>query len=325
MKSEHLRHLGFALFVVVILILVRILASGPEDLADLERFRRMTGIEIGPNPAFFANGLNGDGATFAVIAADPLGSDVGAILHSTSYRYLRFGYPWIGSAVVLGNEDLLLLGLSAVGLVSAGATAYLASVLSAERGWWAWLLVLNPAMFMGVMGDTAEPLALSLLGWALFLNSTVLALLVAPVRPTYLVALAARWRLVLAAGAGVVLLKAIWSWRFSEPLLTGSDNVSWPFVGVISSPSVLGILVAVAGLTTAVVGVMRRDLSWVVAGVFTICFGPIVASINAVRAAGFLPLLWAFGPRYQPRETSSGVERDRRSGRMSGSGSYPRE
>jgi hypothetical protein len=47
-----------------------------------------------------------------------------------------------------------------------------------------------------------------------------------------------------------------------------------------------------------IVGVRQRDMAWVVGGFFVLCFGGDVTvnPANAWRAAGFLPVLWAFGP-----------------------------
>lgn len=55
-----------------------------------------------------------------------------------------------------------------------------------------------------------------------------------------------------------------------------------------------------AALAAVGLGFRRRDWSWALAGVFVLCFGPDVLRdlVNAWRAAGFVPVLWAFGPGY---------------------------
>ncbi len=52
-----------------------------------------------------------------------------------------------------------------------------------------------------------------------------------------------------------------------------------------------------------------RDWSWVIAGLFVLCFGPDVLGdpVNAWRVAGFLPVLWAFGTNYVPEKGAFSV------------------
>lgn len=290
------------LLVVGMLVAVRWATTGPNDLQDIERFEIVTGIRIGPENAFFASGLNGDGATFAAVALDPLGENISETLRVRSFRYLRIGYPWLAALLTLGQGQLVLLGLAIVGLVAAGVVAWVASRLNEQRGPWAWLLIANPALIIGVLRDTAEPLALALIAVSIYSGSAVAGLSVSIVRPTYLVALVGRWRVFLGGLLIAALVKVYWSWHFVEPLTTGGFNLSWPFDGILEAPTPLGWALVLAAVATAAVGVIRSDWSWVLSGAFVLCLGEVVfdTPMNAVRAAGYLPVLWAFGPRYTP-------------------------
>jgi hypothetical protein len=220
----------------------------------------------------------------------------------------------------------VLVGLFTVSLLSAGATAFLASKLSESQGVKAWALVLNPALTAGVLWSTSEPLALAVLAFAIFSGSAILGWSVSLVRPSYLLALASRWRVLLAGAATVFLAKLFWSRFFGEAFLGISGVIDWPFVGVLESPSLMGWAVVLSGLTTAAVGILRRDATWIVSGAFVWCFGTVVLDtpVNAVRAAGFLPVLWAFGPGFEPKGSMSNLVSGqlRPSGDVAG-GSYP--
>ena len=302
MSISRWRHLLTAVIVMLAIVAVRAVTTGPDYLEVLSGFEAAIGISVGPDSAYFARGLTGDGATFTIVAIDPFGSDVGTLLFESSYRYLRFGFPWLAALTVLGSPDFVLLGLSVVGLASVGLIAYLASILNETRGPWAWLLVCNPAVIIGALGDSAEPMASALIALAIFTGSAIVGWTVILVRPTYLVALASRWGLFALGVATSGVAKVIWSWRFDESVLTSPSPpvLTWPFGGVLDSPTILGWAVVLAGLITAVIGGMRRDWSWVISGVLVLCLGSGVVDTptNAVRAAGFLPVLWAFGPRF---------------------------
>lgn len=302
------RDVLFAAVVVVTILGLRTIITNPGDLADLEHFESATATSIGPKSAFFASGLDGDGATFTIVALDPLGRDKGHLLRNPSYRYMRFGYPWLAKGITLGVDDAILLGLTVVGMAAVGVTAFLASRLSESRGPWAWLLVANPALILGALRDTAEPLGVTLLTLAILSGSVWAGLALAFVRPTFLVAVAGRWRIFLIAGAVAGVSKLFWSWHFGESPLKGGFALDWPMAGVIASPTLLGWAVIVSALITAAVGVIKRDWAWMLSGVLVICLGQVVVDTptNAVRAAGFLPVLWAFGPGFK----SNGSLRD---------------
>lgn len=306
-RASRFRHLIFAVLVVALVILLRVAITGPDDLVDLGSFEQATGTSIGPESPFFAAGLNGDGATMAVIAIDPLGRDEGWLLRQPSYRYARFGYPWLAGAVVAWQSRLALLGLAGVGLLTVGFLAYVASCLEERIGWRAWLLVVNPALLLGVVGDTAEPIALVFFSLALLAMPGGFGAVLAVLRPSYLVGLTSRLKYLVPAILVAVAAKVVWSLHFGESIFSGASNVGWPLAGIVQSPSAVGWTVMVSGVATAAIGVYRRDLGWLFGGAFVLFFARVVVDTptNAVRAAGYLPILWALGPNYRPVQSLS--------------------
>jgi hypothetical protein len=296
---------ALAMVLVLLGIGIRLAVSGPEDIDKLAQFEATSGIDVGPKTAWFATGLHGDGAVYTVIAADPFGAGVGRTLLIPSYRYSRAGYSWLGAALVIGRDQLLLLGLSLVGLASIAVVAWQAVKLREALGLKAWLLLANPALYIGFVGDTAEPLAIALLTLALAHGSLLASLGLAMVRPDYLVGLLSNWRLALSGGLLGVAFRMLWVERFDDSVVGGSVALAWPMVGILEAGSPVGWLVIAAGLYTVIKGVVTRDLSWVASGVLVVCFSAVVydTPVNAIRAAGLLPVLWAFGPRRIEGET----------------------
>lgn len=275
---------------------VRVAIAGPSDLMVFDQHEEVAGLEIGPRTEYFSVGLRGDGATFALVAADPLGRDVGHLLYKPSYRYSRYLFPLAARAVVLGNEHYVLLGLSVVNLASVALTAYVASFLSERIGWRAWIFLCNPAVIIGALWDTTEPLALLFLTIGIVSGSVIFALLTALTRPSFIVGLRS-WRSIASALVAAVVMKTYWSAHFDESLFTGSHAFAAPFVGILQAPSVLGVLITTAAVVTALIGARRRDFAWVASGLLVMSLSPIVldSPINALRAAGMLPVLWATG------------------------------
>lgn len=306
------RLLEMVLVAVVVMVLAagaRYAIAGPDDLTDLRRLEQGTGLDMGPESAWFATGLNGDGAAFAIMAADPLGRDVGKSIKFPAFRYSRAGFSWAAAAVVLGDEGLVLLGLSLVGLISIGLVASLGVRLYEERGVWAWALIVNPALYLGFVSDTAEPLAVFLLATSLMGSRWWGPVALAVVRPSYLVGIAGRWKHFL-LGLGVAgVARLFWVFWFDDSLTAGLWALGLPLRGVMESPSPLGFLVVGAGLVTLVVGGVRRDWSWIASGLLVASLSVEVLRdpINAVRAAGMLPVLWAFGPGYRGSGASKNV------------------
>ena len=310
MTPRKTRLLGALLFGVVVastLLAIRVSVANPANLVHLERIQEISDVDIGPEVVWLAVGMNGDGATFAVVAADPSGSGPGQKLRFPAYRYARPAYPYLSSLSIAGRADLVLYGLAAIGFVAVAGTAIVAHLLNRDRGWFAWLLVLNPALFVGFLENTAEPLAILTLSLALFTGSRLAAGATSLARPSYLLGLAKDWR-ALAVGLGTALIvKLLWSWRFAESVTSGGFNLDAPFRGVVQSPSLVGWIVVIAGLATLLFGLATRDAGWVLSGLLVVSLSVVVVDtpVNAVRAAGLLPVLWAFGPRFEPRSFKS--------------------
>ena len=310
-KTQAWRHVGFALLLTLALAGVRYAASSSDGLDKIEQFEMSSGTDVGPDVAFFGAGLHGDAAIFTIIGLDPLGGDLGQRLNEPAYRYQRFGYSWTALGLTGGADGLILLGLSLIGLASAAGMAYLASTLNEPLGWRSWLLIANPAVLLGVINDTAEPLALLMMILALSATVPLLrvasGVAVAVVRPSYLVALFGRWWVFVPALVVAVAAKVAWSLRFGDSVLSGSIAVDLPFLGILENPSLLGWLVTLAGLATALVGAWKRDWGWVAGGLFVLAFsaGVFHTPTNAVRAAGYLPVLWAFGPNWKPSRAAT--------------------
>ena len=300
-RRSRLEAIGLAAALVLIVIGARHIAAGDQDVADLAWFQDATGLQVGPEAAWFSTGLNGDGGTFVIIAADPFGREIGQMLRHPAYRYTRFGYSWLGSVVVLGQDHMILLGLSLVGLASVAAMAILAVGLHGQRGEWAWLLLLNPALYVGFLYDTAEPLALAVLASLLMFGGIWGPAALAVIRPSYLVALAGKWRLLLIGLVVAGGVRIAWAWWFGDSLTDGLWNLGIPFRGAAEAASPAALAVAAAGAVTTVIGLMRKDWGWLVSGLLVVSMSAVVydTPINAVRAAGMLPVLWAFGPRYR--------------------------
>jgi hypothetical protein len=289
--SQRIAHVLFALAVVAALVTLRLVVSEDRGLERLHGFESMAGVDVGPDHDYFGNGLNGDAATITLIALDPLGADVGRSLFEPAYRYTRLAVPWMSALVTLGNPDLVLLGLSVIGLASVGGLAYLASRQRHEWGRRSWLLIANPALVQGALGDTTEAMALFLLAVSMLTGSLLLAVATGLTRGL----------------ASVLAVRAVWAWRLDDTFLSGSAQIDWPLMGILENPSLLGWLVTAAGLATAVVGFWKRDLGWIAGGAFVLLFaaGPFHTPTNAVRAAGYLPVLWAFGPNWKPSRATT--------------------
>lgn len=284
---------------VVAVVLVRAVVAGPGDLDRFDQFETTADVTIGPRSEYFAVGLSGDGAAYAIIAADPLGRDAGNLLFQSSYRYWRYAYPIAGRAAVFGHEESILLGLSIVNLVAVALVTYAGSYLNERIGWRAWLIVCNPAVLIGAIGDTAEPVAVAFLLYGILSGSVILAAMTSFTRPSHIVGFRSLKMLAI-AGFTAAGAKAYWSQHFGESFAEGSGALGVPFAGVVEVPTVLGVLVVVAAAFTLVIGVLRQDLSWILSGVLIVCLGPAVYELpmNAVRGAGMLPVLWALGPRF---------------------------
>ena len=303
----------FAVCLVMAVILVRAATAGPADVEDLRHFNALTTSEFGPESSFFATGIHGDAQTYALIAADPLGHQPHFSIFDPDYRYARSGFAWAASAVVLGNEGLILAGLAIVGAICIGLLGYIAFASRELLGWKTWLLIANPALFLAFVGDTAESLAVLLLTVALLYGSVWSSVGLAMVRPSFLAGLADRRRLFFAGIAAAVVFRVIWLLRFDGSPLAGAGNLDLPFSGLIAEPSWVGLVVTAAGVVTLVFGIRRRSWSWILAGLMVASLSHLVHAVpsNTVRAAALLPVLWALSDFQPVDEPESAREKSR--------------
>lgn len=196
-------------------------------------------------------GLNGDGMVFTTQVVDPFGRDGYATRMTTAgYRFTRIGYPLAAKAVTFGIDDLAPVGLFIVSTCGVGLCAWMADRMRAHWGPWAWLLVANPAVLLGYLYGSAEPLGIGLAALALTRGAGWAAFM-ATVRPDLLVVLTRRPKAFLVASgtAGLVWVTAL--------SLFGSvragHNLTFPLIGYLeTSSSAVWVLAAIAGLVVAV-------------------------------------------------------------------------
>jgi hypothetical protein len=243
----------------------------------------------------------GDGQAFAVIASDPLGLGFGDDLRDPGYRYQRAGYSWLVWAGSGGQAGLIPYALAAVGGLAVIGTLILAISLRDRLGPSAWFLVLNPALYVGFAGDTAEPLAILFLGLALASSRPWAGVALGVTRPDYLLALLGRWKTFGYGVGAAALLVGYATVRFGlESLFPhGARLFGFPLAGYFENSSLTGWVLAFLAAVTLAIGVRFRNWTWAVVSLYVLCFSYTVVldPVNAWRAAGLMPVLWAFGPR----------------------------
>ena len=208
-------------------------------------------------------------------------------------------YSWLVWAASGGQAGLIPYALGLVGALAVIGSLLVAISLRERLGPAAWFIVLNPALFIGFAGDTAEPLAILLLGLTLASNSVLAAVALGVTRPDYLIAALGRWKPFLAGIAAAVLLAAYAVFRFGlEALIPSGGRLGLPLAGYLEHPSLAGWVLAALAVGTGVIGIKYRNWTWVAVGLFVLCFSYDVLEypVNAWRAAGLMPVLWAFGP-----------------------------
>ena len=259
-------------------------------------------LDLGEPSRWFSAWAIGDGQAYAVIAADPTGGKLGEQLGQPAYRFSRAGFSWLAAAVTLGNEEWVPYGMAAVGLLSLVGLLVVAIATRERLGQKVWFLVLNPAIYLAFGGDTSESLGALLVAVALATGWIWAALAIGISRPSFLIALAGRWKL-LGAGLAATVLLAIYSLgRFGlENFIPYDERIDFPVAAYLERPSAAGWFLAALAMSTFVIGILKRDWTWVATGLFVLSFGTDVTRdpVNAWRAAGLMPVLWAFGPRYQ--------------------------
>lgn len=252
----------------------------------------------------------GDGQAFAVIASDPLGQDQGLLLRQPGYRYGRAGFGWLAWIASLGQPKWVPYGMAAVGLLGLVGGLLLAIHLRPTLGRAAWMIVLNPAVLIGFAGDTSETVAVFALGLAMATGYGWVAMAVGVIRPTYLFALSARWKLLVWGAAATVALGLFSISRFGLDLSQYAGRLGIPLVGYAEAMSLSSALLGLLALVTVLVGIRAGNPAWVISGILVLCFTNRVLqeAVNSWRAAGLLFVLWAFGPSHRPGDQPRPVE-----------------
>jgi len=302
MRREHRFEIGVvSLIVLLTAFYVRAEYIPPWAERNLELAEEKWGLPVSDVGPWFSAWTLGDGQAFAVIASDPLGLEFGGELRDPGYRYQRAGYSWLVWVGSGGQAGLIPYAMAAVGALAVVGTLILGVSLRERLGPSAWLLVLNPALYIGFAGDTAEPLAILFLGLALASSRPWAGLALGVTRPDYLLALLGRWK-ILAYGvtAGALLVGyALIRFGFEALIPEGARLFGLPLVGYVESPSPAGWALAFLAAVTLAIGVRFRNWTWVVVGLYVLCFSytVVLEPVNAWRAAGLMPVLWAFGAR----------------------------
>lgn len=264
-----------------------------------------------PGPWFSAWSL-GDGQAFAMIALDPTGGKLGSEISESGYRFARAGFGWLVWSLSLGDAEAIPYALGLASALSVLGVLLSAIWLRPTIGPRAWLILVNPALYIGFSADTSEPLGIFFLVVAIGTGAVWAAAALGVTRPTFLIAMIGRWR-----GLGWGLLSAAVLSVYGivvfglQAMIPDGGRVGLPLAAYLEFPTWQGWTLAAVAMATVVWGALKRDLSFVAAGVFILCFGSDVLRepANAWRAAGFLPVLIAFGPGYEAtrREAASAV------------------
>jgi hypothetical protein len=302
MRREHrLEVVVVSLIVLVTAFYVRAEYIPPWAERNLEIAEEKWDMPVSEVGDWFSAWTLGDGQAFALIASDPLGLDIGVELRDPGYRYQRAGYSWLVWVSSGGQPGLIPYALAGVGGLAVIGTLILAIALRERLGPSAWFLVLNPALYVGFAGDTAEPLAILFLGLALASSRPWAGVALGVTRPDYLLALLGRWKTFGygVAAAAIVAGYSIIRFGFETLIPGGARLFGWPLAGYLENPSAAGLVLAFVAAVTLAIGVRFRNWTWVVVGLYVLCFSytVVVEPVNAWRAAGLLPVLWAFGPR----------------------------
>jgi hypothetical protein len=231
------------------------------------------------------------------------------MIPSVVYRYLRIGMSWLAFVLSFGQEGLVLPALFTIGLSAVAAVGFLSGFWRQRFGLRSSALVLNPALYIGFVGDTAEPLGVLLLALALTGSGYWAAVALGVTRPTFGTALFGRWRLLLVLAATAITVHLAAVWIFGGSIFdAASGTFALPTIAYFNQPSVVGFLVLASGGSTLLLGGIRRDPAWIVSGILVVVLGEAVAAnpLNAVRAAGMLPVLWALTPMPSSSRPSEG-------------------
>jgi len=269
----------------------------------LARAERIWGLPVTDVGKWFSGWAAGDGQAYAVIAADPFGLKEGWGLGYPTYRYLRAGFGWLAGIGSLGQDRWIPYGLALVSAASVIALFVLAVRLRPRLGRSAWLLPLNPTVLLAFAGDTAESLGILALAWTFASGRWWAPAALGIIRPTFLVALVGRWKLLLLGALSSVIFGGLWILRFGWNFREYSSSLSLPITGYWQEPSFGSIGLALLAAFTIFIGLRERDWGWVASGLFVLSFSGFVLMepANGWRAAGLLFVLWAFGPGWSLR------------------------
>lgn len=266
-------------------------------------------LDLGEPNRWFSAWSVGDGQAFAVIAADPAGVKLSEEVKEPAYRLSRAGFGWLSAVVSLGQQRWIPYAMALVGAAAVLGTLWLAGAIREALGAKAWLLILNPAVYLGFAGDTAEPLAAFVLAYATATGAVWASIAVGVSRPSFLTGLLGRPRLIYGLAAAV-LLTAYSAVRFGvEGLISEGERFAFPVTGFVDNPSIFGWALCLFALVTLWRGFRHRDLAWSVSALLVLSLGADVTFdiANAWRAAGMLPVLWAFGPGHEPSVSPIGL------------------
>jgi hypothetical protein len=153
------------------LALVPVLRPVGWDLTALPRVADNTPMEAAAHerdPGFHVVHIGAyDGQFYWGIAVDPIATgDVHQAFDKASYRY---GHPllgWLGWLLSAGQARGAPAALLAIGLISLGGAAVLASLLGraiGRQGWEGLFVAANPGLIYAAVHDLAEPLSAALL------------------------------------------------------------------------------------------------------------------------------------------------------------------
>ena len=305
------RRLEYALVVLIVVVgafYARAEYIPPFAERHVEIAEKKYDLDVGdPGPWFSAWSI-GDGQAFAVIATDPTGMKLSGEIKEPAYRFTRAGFGWLAAAASLGQETWIPYGMAIVGVVSLVGMTWVAMSLRERLGPRIWIILLNPAIYLGFAGDTAEPLGLFFLAYAMATGSIWAAAAIGVTRPSYLIGLLGRWRQVGAGALATGLILAYGLIRFgAEQFIPSGGRVDLPLRAYFEHSSVSGWMVAVIAAITLVIGIWTRDWAWIGSGLLILSLGTDVTAdpVNVWRAAGMIPVLWAFGPRFQAERASS--------------------
>lgn len=272
---------------------------------DQGHLNATTGVELPTwyeHAPLLAAGLKGDGLLFVTQVVDPIGQE-GHITQTPrpGYRFTRIGYPLSAKILTGGKDDLAPIGLFVMSTVGVAMAAWAADRMRDQWGSWAWLLVANPAIIIGYIVGTAEPLGIGLAALALTKGPGWGAAM-ATVRPDLLTTLIHKPRAFI-AGVSAAIVVALTGIGLFGSIGRGVE-LTFPLVGYVTTPSVSASLLALIAAVVVSVGTWRQDWSWILSGLLVLMFAAPVLEhpVNAWRTSGMLWLVLATSVTARDRE-----------------------